>query len=61
MTLSEAGIRGLIVPDMPLEESGIIHEELRAQGISLVQLVSLTSPPERIAKLAKQVKGLFML
>lgn len=53
----EAGIRGLIVPDMPLEESGIIHEELRAQGISLVQLVSLTSPPERIAKLAKASEG----
>ena len=53
----EAGIRGLIVPDMPLEESGIIHEELRAEGISLVQLVSLTSPPERIAKLAKASEG----
>ncbi|WP_431029002.1 tryptophan synthase subunit alpha [Lysinibacillus sp. LZ02] len=53
----EAGIRGLIVPDMPLEESTIIHEELRAAGISLVQLVSLTSPPERIAKLAKASEG----
>ena len=53
----EAGIRGLIVPDMPMEESGIIHEELRAQGISLVQLVSLTSPPERIAKLAQASEG----
>lgn len=53
----EAGIRGLIVPDMPLEESGIIHDELRAQGIALVQLVSLTSPPERIAKLAKASEG----
>lgn len=53
----EAGIRGLIVPDMPLEESGIIHEELVAQGISLVQLVSLTSPPERIAKLAAASEG----
>jgi len=53
----EAGIRGLIVPDMPLEESGIIHEELRAESISLVQLVSLTSPPERIAKLAQASEG----
>ena len=53
----EAGIRGLIVPDMPLEESGIIHDELRAQGIALVQLVSLTSPPERIAKLAQASEG----
>lgn len=53
----EAGIRGVIVPDMPLEESAIIHEELRAACISLIQLVSLTSPPERIAKLAKASEG----
>ena len=53
----EAGIRGLIVPDMPLEESPIIHEELKAKGISLVQLVSLTSPAERIAKLAAASEG----
>ncbi|WP_332651393.1 tryptophan synthase subunit alpha [Lysinibacillus sp. 54212] len=53
----EAGIRGVIVPDMPLEESAIIHEELREAGISLIQLVSLTSPPERIAKLAQASEG----
>ncbi len=53
----EAGIRGLIVPDMPLEESPTIHEELKTAGISLVQLVSLTSPAERIAKLAAASEG----
>lgn len=53
----EAGIRGLIVPDMPLEESSIIHEELTKAGISLVQLVSLTSPEERFAKLAAASEG----
>lgn len=53
----EAGIRGLIVPDMPLEESSIIHAELVEKGISLVQLISLTSPAERIAKLAAASEG----
>ncbi len=53
----EAGIRGLIVPDMPLEESSIIHAELAEKGISLVQLISLTSPAERIAKLAAASEG----
>lgn len=52
-----AGIRGLIVPDMPFEESGIIHSELKAAGISLVQLISLTSPAERIKKLAAASEG----
>jgi tryptophan synthase alpha chain len=53
----EAGIRGLIVPDMPLEESSIIHDELTAAGISLVQLVSLTSPEERCSKIAAASEG----
>lgn len=53
----KAGIRGLIVPDMPLEESSIIHKELSVAGISLVQLVSLTSPEERITKLAAASEG----
>jgi len=53
----EAGIRGLIVPDMPLEESSIIHTELSEKEISLIQLVSLTSPTERIAKLAAASEG----
>ncbi len=52
-----AGIRGLIVPDMPLEESSILHPALKAQGIALVQLVSLTSPPERVKKLAAASEG----
>ena len=52
-----AGIRGVIVPDMPFEESNIIHPALKAHGIALVQLVSLTSPAERIAKLAQASEG----
>ena len=52
-----AGIKGLIVPDMPFEESDIIASALKAEGISLVQLVSLTSPPERVAKLATASEG----
>ena len=52
-----AGIKGLIVPDMPFEESDIIASALKAEGISLVQLVSLTSPPERVAKLAAASEG----
>lgn len=53
----EAGIEGVIVPDMPLEESAIIHDTLRDEGIDLVQLVSLTSSPERIQKLTAASEG----
>ena len=52
-----AGVRGVIVPDMPFEESDIIHEALHSEQLDLVQLVSLTSPPERVAKLAAASEG----
>lgn len=52
-----AGIKGVIVPDMPYEESDVIHPTLKQQNIALVQLVSLTSPPERVKKLARASEG----
>lgn len=52
-----AGIRGVIVPDMPFEESNIIHPALKANSIDLVQLISLTSDAARIEKLAHASEG----
>lgn len=53
----EAGIRGVIIPDMPLEESDIVQPSLRDSGINLVQLVTLTSTKERIERLTKASEG----
>lgn len=53
----KAGVRGVIVPDMPYEERDIIHPVLKVAGIDLVQLISLTSPTERIEKLAAASEG----
>ncbi|MEK5232688.1 tryptophan synthase subunit alpha [Lysinibacillus sp. FSL K6-0232] len=52
-----AGVKGLIVPDVPLEESEILREALNPYAIDIVQLVSLTSPPERIARIAAASQG----
>ena len=51
------GVKGLIVPDVPLEESAILRDTLNPHGIDIVQLVSLTSPPERIARIASASQG----
>lgn len=53
----KAAVKGVIVPDVPLEESGILHEALNPRGIDVVQLVSLTSTPERIERIAKASQG----
>ncbi|WP_082389348.1 tryptophan synthase subunit alpha [Lysinibacillus sp. ZYM-1] len=51
------GVKGIIVPDVPLEESKILREALNPYNIDVVQLVSLTSPPERIARIATASQG----
>ncbi|MED1204986.1 tryptophan synthase subunit alpha [Heyndrickxia acidicola] len=53
----EAGVDGLIIPDLPYEEEEIIADELDKYGISLIRLAAITSPDERLEKLAKQTEG----
>ncbi len=52
-----AGLDGLIIPDMPLEESDEVRTLLDAQGIDLVQLVSPATPPARAAAIGKASRG----
>jgi len=51
------GVKGIIVPDVPLEESEILRQTLNPHGVDVVQLVSLTSPPDRIARIATASQG----
>jgi tryptophan synthase alpha chain len=53
----EVGTAGLIVPDLPLEESGGLTDKLESYGLGLIQLVAPTTPPQRLAKLASASRG----
>lgn len=57
----EAGVDGVILPDVPLEESTLPGAALAKEGIDLVQLASPASPPERLARLAKATRGFLYL
>ena len=48
-----AGVAGLIVPDLPPEESEPLRSAAAAHGIELIFLVTPTSPDERIAQVAE--------
>lgn len=48
-----AGVSGLIIPDLPAEESEPLIAAARPHGISLTFLVTPTSPEARIAKVAQ--------
>lgn len=54
---SEVGIKGLIIPDLPMEESGPFASELVGTDIALIPLVSLTSSAERIANIVSRAEG----
>jgi tryptophan synthase alpha chain len=52
-----AGIHGLIVPDLPLEECGELRDALGREGLALVQMVTPVTPPNRAATLARESEG----
>src|SRR5512140_2566442 len=48
---AESGVDGLIVPDMPFEESLEVREAARTQGVALTFLVAPTTPEDRLSVL----------
>jgi tryptophan synthase alpha chain len=58
---AKAGVRGLVVPDLPLEESEKVLEVADKQGIEVILLVAPTSPVERREAIARQSRGFIYL
>lgn len=55
--LRDAGISGLIVPDLPLHEAGEVRAACDTAGIALVPLVAPTTPDDRLAAIAAEARG----
>jgi tryptophan synthase alpha chain len=53
----EAGVDGLIIPDLPAEHLDLISGPASKHGIAIIQLATLTSSRERISELAKLTEG----
>ncbi|QEC49615.1 tryptophan synthase subunit alpha [Baekduia soli] len=54
---AEAGASGLIVPDLPLEESTELLAACDAAGLALVPLVAPTTPEDRLAVIGGRARG----
>lgn len=52
-----AGTSGLIVPDLPLEESGPLLGVLDPVGLALIQLVTPTTSSQRLKRIAAAASG----
>lgn len=52
-----AGVAGVIIPDLPVEEAEPLAGWLRAAGLDVVFLVAPTSPDSRIASIVERSSG----
>jgi tryptophan synthase alpha chain len=59
--LAQAGVKGLVVPDLPLEESETLLKQAADVGVEVTLLVAPTSSKERIQTIAKFSQGFIYL
>jgi tryptophan synthase alpha chain len=55
--LVERGIAGMIVPDLPVEESPALAEVCKSRELSLIQLVTPLTPKDRALRIAATSSG----
>ncbi|XP_022854742.1 tryptophan synthase alpha chain-like isoform X2 [Olea europaea var. sylvestris] len=61
ITLKDAGIHGLVVPDVPLEETGILRKEAASNNVELVLLTTPTTPIPRMKAIVEASEGFVYL
>lgn len=54
---ADSGFSGLIVPDLPGDESDEFFQLVQRHGLDLIQLVAPTTPPDRAARILKNASG----
>lgn len=60
-TIKDAGIDGVIIPDMAIDEAGEYLKEVRRNSLDAIFLISPNTSPERIRKIAAASSGFVYL
>ena len=55
--MATAGVRGAIVPDLPLEESATWEADAAAEGVETVLLAAPVTPEDRLATICRRSQG----
>lgn len=55
--LTDAGVRGAIVPDLPLEESAQWEADAEGAGVAPVLLAAPVTPDDRLAEICRRSRG----
>jgi tryptophan synthase alpha chain len=59
--IAEVGVKGLVVPDLPIEEAAELLRLATNLGIEVILLVAPNSSKERVAAIAQQSQGFIYL
>ncbi|KAF3436224.1 hypothetical protein FNV43_RR23316 [Rhamnella rubrinervis] len=60
-TVKDAGVHGLVVPDVPLEETATLRKEALKNDIELVLLTTPTTPTDRMKAIVEAAEGFIYL
>jgi len=60
-TAADAGADGVLVPDLPWEESEPLRAEAEPAGLDVIQFVAPTSTPARVKTIARLARGFIYL
>ncbi|MFC7272610.1 tryptophan synthase subunit alpha [Paractinoplanes rhizophilus] len=55
--LAAAGVTGLIVPDLPVDEAAPVERAAAEAGVTLILLVAPVTPDDRLAEIAARSRG----
>ncbi len=58
---AKAGLSGLIIPDLPVEEASELRESCEKHGLDLIFLIAPTTPGERVKKVLDRSSGFVYL
>lgn len=58
---AESGFAAVLIADLPFDEDPTVARALAARGLPLIRLAAPTTPPERLAELARGAEGFVYL
>jgi tryptophan synthase alpha chain len=58
---ARSGISGMIVPDLPPEEAGLLKEACLLHGVDLIFLAAPNTPPTRLEMIQRETSGFIYL
>jgi tryptophan synthase alpha chain len=59
--IAESGVKGLVIPDLPVEEASDLLKLAQKRGIEVILLIAPTSSSDRIKLIAHQSQGFIYL